>query len=441
MKRALTRVLVVGGGFGGLSVVRALKHAQVQITLIDKRNFHLFQPLLYQVATGGLSPADIAAPLRSILKKQNNVEVILGDVTDFDPITREVILSDGERIAYDILILATGATHHYFGQDQWEPFAPGLKTLEDAQEMRRRILWAFEQAERAEDPQERDAWLTFVVIGGGPTGVELSGAIAELAHHTLKRDFRRIDPTQTAVYLLENAERVLPPYPTDLSAKAQRSLEKLGVTVWTQTRAANIEPGSVECAGAHEETLRAQTVFWAAGARASSLCSVLQERLQAPLDRNQRVMVELDWSLPGHPEIFVIGDLAHYAHQTGAPLPGVAQVAMQSGKYVARRIRDQLNHKTTKPFRYLNLGDMAVIGRNAAVANLHVMRLGGWLAWLAWLFIHLMYLVGYESKLIVLIQWAWNYLSRNRRARLILGEKPPLEAIPAPEDEKQRQTV
>jgi NADH dehydrogenase len=435
------RVVIVGGGFGGLQVARALKRAPVQITLIDRRNFHLFQPLLYQVATGGLSPANIAAPLRAILRRQRNVTVLLGEVTGFDVGLRRVLLADGE-VPYDTLVVAAGARHHYFGNEQWERLAPGLKTIEDATAIRRRVLLAFEAAERETDPDRVREWLTFVVVGGGPTGVELAGAIGEIAHHTLRHDFRHIDPAQACVLLVEGTDRVLPAYPPPLSARAARSLEQLGVTVLTGARVTDIRPGSVALErDTGTERVAARTVLWMAGMQGSPLGQALSDSAGAPLDRAGRVIVEPNLTIPGHPEIFVIGDMAHFAQEDGSgsgPLPGVAPVAIQQGKYVARLIQRRLHGAsgrdggTAEAFRYRDLGSMATIGRAAAVANLRGIWLSGLLGWLAWLFVHLMSLVQFHNRVLVLFQWAWNYFTRNRSARLITGDpaQSSLEMIP-----------
>lgn len=414
------RVIIIGGGFGGLSAAKTLRRANVQITLIDKRNFHLFQPLLYQVATGGLSPADIASPIRSILKRQKNTRVLLGEVVDILPDKKIVVIEDGTELPYDTLIVAAGARHHYFGHEQWEEFAPGLKTIEDAQEMRRRVLTAFEEAERETDPEKQREWLRFVIVGGGPTGVELAGSISELARHTLKGNFHRIDPASAEILLIEGMERVLPPYPPDLSEKASRALQNLGVEIHTDTFVSQATPTSVTLRRGDQETVIAtRTILWGAGVKASPLGKILSERAGVELDKAGRVKVQPDLTVPGCPDIFVIGDMM-FLEQDGKPLPGVAQVAMQGGAYAGKLIQRRLKGQPLPPFRYWNKGDMAVIGRRAAVADLKRLHLSGFPAWLLWLFIHLMYLVGFENRLIVFIQWAWNYLTRNRRARLIL---------------------
>jgi NADH dehydrogenase len=418
------RVVIVGGGFGGLYAARRLGSAPVSLTLIDRRNFHLFQPLLYQVATGALSPGEIASPLRAVLRKQRNTEVIMGEVHDIDVANRRVILPDAE-VPYDDLIIATGATHHYFGNDQWEPLAPGLKTIEDATAIRSRLLAAFEHAEREPDAARRRAWLTFVIAGAGPTGVELAGALGEIANDTLRHDFRHINPAEAQILLVEGEPRVLPLFPPDLSAKAEKQLLALGVRSKTNTRVANIQEGSVtllcggQCGG-REEQIASHTVLWAAGVRASGLGKVLAGRAGAPLDRAGRVIVSPDLTVPGHPEIHVIGDLASFTHQTGKPLPGVAPVAMQQGRYVANAIRAKLAGKTAgPPFRYFNKGNLATVGRNKAVAEFGRLHVAGFAAWFLWVFVHLMYLVEFENRMLVFVQWVYDYFTRNRGARLI----------------------
>jgi NADH dehydrogenase len=419
-----TRVVIVGGGFGGLYAAQNLKDPALEVTLLDRRNFHLFQPLLYQVATGGLSPGDICSPLRAILNRRKNIRVLLAEVTDLDVEKRRVILSDG-AVDYDILLVAAGVRHSYFGHEEWESLAPGLKTVEDAVEIRRRIFLAFEAAERDPDPERRREWLTFVVVGGGPTGVELAGALAELSKDTLKGDFRSINPAEAQILLLEGAKQILPAYPLELSQNAAAVLKRLGVRVRTETLVTEVYPQYLLArSGGNGEKIPSRTVLWAAGVQASSLGRILSDRAGASRDRIGRVIVEPDLSLPGHPEIFVIGDLAHFSHQTGEPLPGVAPVAMQQGRYAARRVRQFLRGESSPPFRYKDRGKMAVIGRAAAVADLNWIRLSGFSAWLVWLFIHLMNLVEYENRVLVLIQWAWNYFTRNRGARLITGKDP-----------------
>ena len=416
------RVVIIGGGFGGLYAAKALRRAPVEVTLIDRRNFHLFQPLLYQVATGGLSPGEIASPLRYVLRRSLNTEVLLGEVVDLDIAGRRVILRDGDA-AYDTLIVATGSSHHYFGNDQWAPLAPGLKTIEDATEMRRRILLAFEKAEREPDAEARSAWLTFVVVGAGPTGVELAGALGEIANDTLRHDFRHIVPSESRILLLEGGDRVLPAYPADLSAKAEESLIHLGVRPITGAVVTAIDEAGVTVRrGAQEERIAARTVLWAAGVAASPLGRLLAEQGGAKLDRAGRVMVEPDLTLAGHPEILVIGDLAYFSHQTGKPLPGVAPVAMQEGRYAAELVRQRLAGKTVAAFHYHDKGSLATIGRAAAVADFGRIHMHGMPAWLTWLFVHLLYLVEFDNRLLVLIQWAYNYITRNRGARLITAD-------------------
>ncbi len=418
-------VVIIGGGFGGLYAAKALGRAPVRVTLVDKRNFHLFQPLLYQVATGGLSPGDIASPLRAVLSGNKNTHVLVGEVVDLVPSQHKVILRDGE-LSYDSLIVATGVSHHYFGREEWAQWAPGLKTIEDATEIRRRILLAFEAAEREPDPVKRQAWLTFVIVGGGPTGVELAGALAELAHKTLKHDFRNIDPSEARILLLEGVERVLPPYPAELSAKAERSLERLGVVVQTQTIVTDIQEGVITLrrGEGQAEQLQTHTVLWAAGMKASVLGQVLAQRAGAALDRAGRVMVEPDLTIAGRSDIFVIGDLANFSHQGKKPLPGVAQVAMQQGEYAAKLIQRRLKGETLPPFHYQDRGSLAVIGRNAAIAEVGPLKFGGFLAWLIWIFIHIFYLIEFDNRVMVMFQWAWNYFTRKRGARLITGKDP-----------------
>ena len=417
-------VVIIGGGFGGLYTAKALKHENIKVTVIDKRNFHLFQPLLYQVATGGLSPGDIASPLRGILSAHKNTTVHKAEVIDIDAEAQEVILRDGQ-LHYDTLVVATGVSHHYFGNEHWAEFAPGLKTVEDALEMRRRIFLAFEAAERETDPDRRRAWMRFVIVGGGPTGVELAGALAELAHTTLKEDFRSINPAEVEILLLEGVDRVLPPYPVELSAKAQKSLEKLGVTVRTNTLVTDIQVDQVALRhGDEAEIIKTRTVLWAAGMKASPIGQILAERTGIELDRAGRVMVEPDLTVIDHPNIFVIGDLANFMHQDGKPLPGVAPVAMQEGSYVAETLKRRLRGKSSPAFQYFNKGNMAVIGRNAAVAESHGLKISGFPAWLAWVFIHIWYLVEFDNKLMVMFQWAINYFTRKRGSRLITGQNP-----------------
>jgi NADH dehydrogenase len=430
------RVVIIGGGFGGLSAALRLKRAPVQVTLLDRCNYHLFQPLLYQVATGALSPANIASPLRNILSRQANTQVLLAEAIDIDPEKRQVILSDGV-VEYDTLVVATGSSHQYFGHDQWEQFAPGLKTIEDATDMRRRILLAFEAAEREKDPEKLREWLTFVIVGGGPTGVELAGTLGEIANDTLRRDFRSIQTSGARIILVEGGDCVLASYPPELSAAAQRMLEKLGATVRTGATVVDIREKSVvvrhgagECA--REEEFPTRTTLWAAGVLASPLGRRLAEKTGGPLDKSGRLIVEPDLTLPGHPEIFVIGDLANFSHQTGKPLPGVAQPAIQQGRYVGRVIEARLSGKTIgekpSPFHYVDRGNLATIGRAAAVADLKWLRLSGLPAWLIWVFVHLLNINEFRNRLLVMVQWAWLFITYDRSARLITGKDPlPLD--------------
>ncbi len=414
-------VVIVGGGFGGLYAAKSLKRAPARVTLIDRRNFHLFQPLLYQVATGGLSPGEIAAPLRVVLKRHRNTRVWLAEAVDIDVANRRLVLKDGD-ISYDTLILAPGSRHHYFGNPQWEQFAPGLKTIEDATEIRRRILTAFEAAEREQDPEKRRAWLTFVVVGGGPTGVELAGALGEIANDSLRHDFRSINPAEANILLIEGSDRVLSTFSPQSSVEAEKALIRLGVRsshgTITQVDADGV---TVQCQG-RSDRITTRTVLWAAGVQPSKLGRVLAERTGAALDKAGRVIVEPDLTVPGHPEILVVGDLANFSHQGGKPLPGVAPVALQQGRYAARLISARLSGKMIEPFRYRDKGNLATIGRASAVAEFGSIRFAGHFAWLAWLFIHLMYLIGFEDRLLVLTEWAYNYITRNRGARLITGE-------------------
>jgi len=423
MAAPTTRVVIVGGGFGGLYAAQALRRAPIELTLVDRRNFHLFQPLLYQVASGGLSPGQITSPLRYVLNRQRNTRVLLGEVVDIDVAERRLVFSDGE-LEYDVLVVASGATHHYFAHDEWAAQAPGLKGIEDATAIRSRILLAFETAEREPIPERRHPWLTFVVVGAGPTGVELAGALGEIANDALAHDFRVIRSSDAEIILLEAADRVLPPYPPDLSAKAKRSLERLGVTVRLRTAVSRVDDSGVTVrVDDREEHIAARTVLWAAGVQASPLAQLLARATGAPTDRNGRIFVEPDLSLRGHPEIFAIGDMVH-VEQDGNLLPGIAPVAMSEGRYVARRIAARVAGRTTKPFHYFHKGQLATIGRSAAVADLRFVRFGGFFAWLIWLFVHLMYLVEFENRVLVLVQWAWSYFTRNRGARLITGKNP-----------------
>jgi NADH dehydrogenase len=433
------RVVVVGGGFAGLYAARSLGiDPEVRLTLIDRRNFHLFQPLLYQVATGALSPGDIAQPLRSLLRKQRNTTVILGEAVGLDPERREVRMADGGPIAYETLIVATGAHHTYFDHPGWAAVAPGLKTIEDATEIRRRILIAFEAAEREADPERRRAWMTFVVVGGGPTGVELAGALGEIAHDTLKRDFRAIHSERTRIILVEALDRVLPPYPADRSASAQRQLERLGVEVRTRTRVVQLDHDGVRVTdpdGA-EESIAARTVLWAAGVLTAKFGRTVAEATGATTDRSGRVIVEPDLTIPGHPEIFVVGDAAVQPWRPGHPTPGVAQGAMQGGAHAARVVRRRVLGRPYEPFRYSDHGDVAVIGRLAGVTNIGWLgplgRQGGFTAWALWLGIHIFYLIGFSNRIVVLVRWAWTFVTHGRGTRLITGS-PLLPTIEQPE--------
>jgi NADH:quinone reductase (non-electrogenic) len=405
------RVIIVGSGFGGLEAAKKLACKNVQVTVIDRTNYHLFQPLLYQVATAALSPADIAAPVRAVLSKCRNVEVILAEVQSVDVDARKVKTFDME-IGYDYLILATGARHSYFGHDDWEKLAPGLKSLEDAIELRRRILMAFEYAEKTTDEAARRAAMNFVIIGGGPTGVEMAGAIAEISRYTLARDFRHIDPSEARVILIEGEPRLLAAYPEDLSESARKQLVDLGVEVRTGARATNLTEAGVQVDG---EFIPCRVKIWAAGNNAS----FVGKTLGAPVDRVGRVTVDTDLTVPGHPEVQVIGDLANFSHQTGEPLPGISPVAMQQGRHAARNILRMIKGQKPKPFRYFDKGTIATIGRNRAVADLKFVHLSGLPAWLAWLFVHIIFLVGFRNRLLVLFQWAWAYFTFDKGARLI----------------------
>jgi len=416
-------VVIIGGGFGGLYAAQKLGKSPVKVTLIDRRNFHLFQPLLYQVATGSLSPSDIASPLRTVLAENKNTSVLMGEVIDIDPQSQLVKLKNQLSVHYDSLIVATGVSHHYFGNDQWSEQAPGLKTIEDAINIRRRILSAFEAAEKTNDPQVREALMNFVVIGGGPTGVELAGTLAELAHKTLSNEFTNIDTKKAKIILIEGTDRVLPPYHADLSAAAKKSLLELGVDVRTNAMVTNIAEHIVtfKC-GEEIEQIQAQTILWAAGVKASTMGRVLSDRVKAELDRVGRVIVQPDMAIASHPNIYVIGDLANYPHQGDRPLPGVAPVAMQQGEYVAHHIEAKVLGKEPAKFKYQDFGSLAVIGRHEAVVDFKFLRLKGWLAWFIWTFVHIYYLIEFDNKLLVMIQWGWNYFTHRRGARLITGK-------------------
>ena len=414
-------VVILGGGFGGLYAAKALKKAPADITVLDRRNFHLFQPLLYQVATGSLSPGEIASPLRRVLHRQKNTRVLLGEAVDLDAQRRRLILADGE-VEYDTLIVATGSTDSYFGHDDWQRTAPGLKTIEEATKIRSKLLYAFEAAEREPDPEKQRTWLRFVIVGAGATGVELAGALGEIANEMLRRDFHSIDSRNAEILLLEGSPRVLPVYPPDLSAKAEASLIRLGVTPRTNVMVTGIDESGVTVkTSSGVERISARTIIWAAGVRASSFGDVLKRRAGAELDRAGRVMVSPDLSVPSHPEIFVIGDLGHF-EQDGKVLPGVAQVAMQQGGYVAKLIQRRGSEASSAgPFRYFDKGSLAVIGRASAVADIAGLHISGLLAWLTWLFVHLLYIVEFSNRVLVFIQWGLLYLTYNQGARLITG--------------------
>ncbi|HYN70430.1 MAG TPA: NAD(P)/FAD-dependent oxidoreductase [Candidatus Eisenbacteria bacterium] len=463
------RVLIVGGGFGGLNAARGLgKDPRLDVTLVDRRNHHLFQPLLYQVATGALAPGEIAQPLRSIVRRNANTTVLLGEAVGLAPDRREVVLSDGGPIAYDTLIVATGARHSYFGHDEWAPFAPGLKSIDDATDMRRRILIAFEAAEREAVEARRIEWMTFVVVGGGPTGVELAGALGEIANDTLRRDFRSINPADSRILLVEAMDRVLPTYPPEGSRSAARQLEKLGVTVRLRTRVVGIDGRSVRVvpadapapassaaaasagsrgegataphppapAAAAEERIPARTVLWAAGVQTSSFVRTVANATGTEIDRAGRIPVGPDLTIPGHPEIFVIGDAAVVPWRPDKPVPGVAQGGIQTGKYAARAIRARLDGKRAAPFRFQDRGDVAVIGRAAGVTNIGWLgpfgRQSGFIAWGLWLGIHIVYLIGFANRLVVVVRWAWSFFTHGRGSRLITGQ-PLLPEIERPE--------
>jgi NADH:quinone reductase (non-electrogenic) len=414
-----SRVVIVGGGFAGLTAARTLRHAPVQITLIDRHNHHVFQPLLYQVATAGLSSTNIAAPLRHILRRQRNATVLLADAIGVDLRRQRLILRDGE-LSYDFLVLAAGATHSYFGHEEWSHHAPGLKTLNDAIDIRRRVLLAFEEAERETDEARRAEWLTFVVIGAGPTGVEMAGTLAEIARHTLRGEFRRIDPARARVILVEGTDRVLPPYPADLSEKAQRQLEGLGVVVFTSKMVTGVDATGVWLG---EERIAARTLVWAAGVAAAPI----GRSLGVPVDRAGRVKVGTDLTVPGHKEVFVTGDLA-LVEEDGRPVPGVAPAANQMGRHAALNIVRTLEGQPHAAFHYVDKGSLATIGRRAGVAVIGRLRLSGAPAWLAWLGIHVFFLIGFRNRIVVMLDWALAYLTYQRYARLLLGPPPPLRS-------------
>jgi NADH:quinone reductase (non-electrogenic) len=417
------RVIIVGGGFGGLRAARTLGSAPVDVTLIDRRNYHLFQPLLYQVATGSLSPGQIAASLRSVLSRQKNTRVLLGEVADVDPESKQVLLADGASFAYDSLIVAAGTQSSYYGRDAWRQWAPSLKSIEEATNIRHKILYAFEVAERLTDPVERRAWLRFVIVGAGATGVELAGAIGEIARQTLRNDFRSIRREDAEIILIDGAPRVLMAFPEDLAQKAVHSLAKLGVQVKTGVMVKSIDRDGVTLENpSGSDRLDSRTVIWAGGVSAPALARALAEGTKAKTDRGGRIKVNPDLTVPGHPDIYVVGDLALALDRNGKPLPGVAQVAMQQGAYAAKAIAAKVRgHKAPAPFVYFDKGQLAVIGRAAAVADVFGVHMSGLLAWIVWAFIHLMYIVQHRSRLTVLVDWAIEYLTFNRGARLITG--------------------
>jgi len=417
------RVVILGGGFGGLNAAQKLKRAPVDVTLIDRRNFHLFQPLMYQVATGSLSPGEIAAPLRGVLSRQKNTQVLLGEAADIDPDAKRVILRDGAVFPYDSLIVATGSQTSYYGKEEWREWAPSLKSIEEATAIRHKILYAFECAERSATEQEARAWLTFVIVGAGATGMELAGALAEIANETLKNDFRRINPREARIILMEGGERVLNNFPEDLSSKAEMLVSRLGVDVKKGVMVTCIDADGVTYkSGQESKSLIAKTVLWAGGVTTNLFGRKLAERTKSETDRSGRIKVSPDLTVSGYPDIFIVGDLALSLGEDGKPLPGVAQVAIQGGAYAAKTIRArQKGKKDTKPFHYFNKGDMAVIGRAAAVANIFGFHLAGLFAWLTWLFVHLIYIVEFQSRVLVFVQWGFEYLTFSRGARLITG--------------------
>ena len=420
------KVVIIGGGFGGLSAAQHLNSNLVDVTLIDRRNYHLFQPLLYQVATGSLSAGEVASPLRSVLSRQNNTRVWLGTVVDIDPDSKRVFLADGTIVPYDSLIVAAGSQTSYFGHNEWQEWAPGMKSVEEATAIRHKILYAFEVAERLSDPVQRRAWLTFVIVGAGPTGVELSGAIAEIARQTLKNDFRSIHPEEAQIILLDGAPRVLMPFPEGLAGKASRSLAKLGVEVRCGAMVKNVDKDGLTIdSGGRTDSIAAKTVVWAGGITASPLGKIVASHTTAETDKGGRVKVKPDLTIPSYPDIYVVGDLASAMDEKGKPLPGVAQVAMQGGAYVAKAIlRKVKRERELPPFRYFDKGSLAVIGRAAAVADVFGLHISGFLAWLVWAFIHVTYLVSFQSRILVFIQWAIQDLTFSRGARLITGSAP-----------------
>jgi NADH:ubiquinone reductase (H+-translocating) len=426
------RVIILGGGFGGLRAAQKLKRAPVQVKLFDRRNFHLFQPLMYQVATGSLSPGEIAAPLRSVLSKQKNTEVLLGEAADIDPANNCIKLKDGAEFEYDSLIVATGSQTSYYGNDAWREAAPSLKSVEEATAIRHKILLAFECAERAKTPEAVRAWLTFVIVGAGATGLELAGALAEIAKETLKHDFRNINPGEARILLVEGGPRILPGFPEDLSARAEKLVSRLGVEILKGVKVTRIDDdGVVLERSTGSESLRAKTVLWAGGVTINEFGQRLAQRVEAQTDRIGRIQVTQQLTLPNYPNIFIVGDLALALGKNGKPLPGVAQVAMQGGAYAAKVIRARVEKKTEPPpFRYFDKGDLAVIGRAAAVANIFGFHLSGLPAWLVWLFVHLMYIVEFQSRVLVFIQWGFEYLTFSRGARLITGDDASPPRVP-----------
>jgi NADH dehydrogenase len=424
------QVVILGGGFAGLYAAKGLADAPVRVTVVDRRNHHLFQPMLYQVATAALNPSDIASPIRSVLRRQKNTEVLLAEATEVEVRNRRVRFSDGGCLEYDYLIVATGAHHSYFGHEEWAPLAPGLKSLEDALEIRRRVLLAFELAEREPDTVRRHAYLTFVIVGGGATGVETAGAVAEIRRYALRRDFRHIDPGEATVMLLEGGPRLLPTYPPKLSERVKLDLRRLGVDVRTDTLVTDIQPGWVRAAG---WTIPTRTVIWAAGNTASPLL----KSLDAPLDGMGRAIVEPDCTIPEHPEVFVLGDAAAFNHQEGGTLPGISPVAIQMGEYTARTIIGDLAGRPRRAFRYWDKGQLAVVGRGRAVADIWRFHFGGFIAWLTWIFVHIFFLIGFRNRVMVLLQWAWSYFTYGVGARIITEEVhlPPVSSAECPPEE------
>ncbi|TWU55822.1 NAD(P)/FAD-dependent oxidoreductase [Rubripirellula reticaptiva] len=426
--KPVPHVVIVGGGFGGLETAKRLHQSRVRVTIVDRHNYHLFQPLLYQVATGGLSPANIATPIRAIVRKQANCEVLLAEVTGFDVAENRLLLADGE-LRYDVLVLAAGATHSYFGHDEWGPLAPGLKTVADATEIRRRVYMAFETAEREPDPEARKAMLTFVIVGGGPTGVELAGALSEIANHTLKQDFRHINSQDARILIVEAAPHLLNHYPEELCKRAAEKVRSMGIEVHTHTKVTEIAPGFVRLATSDTEfVVPTETVLWGAGVQASPLGKKLAAACGVETDRAGHLPVTGQLNIVGHENIYAIGDIATCLDKTGKPLPGLAAVAIQQGAYVARCLSNSPQHnRSVKPFRYKDRGTMATIGRAAAVAQIGKRQFCGFFAWLLWLFVHLMLIVQFQNRVLILLQWGWNYTTFNRSNRIILGQQPTIE--------------